>query len=163
MSSQDTLELCTTLAQDLWSAWVRAEQSRADTPGCTCKAPEHLLSSQPHEQEYPSVTHYTAGQEQHLKCTSLNSPFIFPPSGLTWRPWSLEANGKPSISSTRLSTRIHIVTVAALGMCHFSYSLRVQYWISHIPTTLRKRSRQRVLECIMAIVRNGNIMEKQEM
>lgn len=28
MSSQGTLELSTTLAPDLWSAWVKAEQSR---------------------------------------------------------------------------------------------------------------------------------------
>lgn len=28
MSSQETLELSTTLAPDLWSAWVKAEQSR---------------------------------------------------------------------------------------------------------------------------------------
>lgn len=66
----------------------RAEQSRAGTPGCTHKAPEHLLSSQP-----PGIE----GQEQHLKWTSPNCPFIFLPAA--WRPWSLGANAKSSISS----------------------------------------------------------------
>lgn len=79
MSSQETLELSTTLAPDLWSAWVRAEQ-------VPLGAPAKLLSTfSAHsllEQEAPSVTHYTADQEQHLKGTSLNSPFLFLPVAL---------------------------------------------------------------------------------
>lgn len=42
------------------------------------------------EQEAPSVTHYTAGQEQHLKCTFLNRPFIFLPVPVPEDPDHLE-------------------------------------------------------------------------
>lgn len=66
------------------------EQSRAGIPGCTAR----LLSTfSPHsllEQEAPSVTHYTVGQEQHLKCTSLNCSFIFLPVPLPEGPDHLE-------------------------------------------------------------------------
>lgn len=160
VQSRDT-ELRTTLAPDLWSAWVTAEQSR--NLGCTCKAPEPLLSSQPPGKEAPSETHYTAGQEQHLKCTSLNGPLIFLSVALPEDSDHLKQMA--SLLSRQVFHQDPHHYSGSKNVSHFlsvSQSEIVQYWISHTPT-LRKQFRYRVLEHFKAIVRNGNITEKQEM
>lgn len=94
MSSQETLELSTTLAPDLWSAWVRAEQRRYPWVHLQgSRAPSQLTSSW--NRKLPLHCRSRTVSKMHI----LQQPFHFSPSGLTWRPWPLKANGKPSISS----------------------------------------------------------------
>lgn len=86
MSTQETLELSTTLAPDLWSAWVRESEAEQVSLAAHLRLLSTFSAHSLPEQEAPNVTHQTAGQEQHLKYTSLNCPFILLPVPLPEDP-----------------------------------------------------------------------------
>lgn len=102
--------------------------------------------------EDPSITHYTAGREQHLKCTSLNSTFIFLPVAL---PEDLDHFKQMAslLSHQAFHQDPHCYSGSCWNVSHFLQSESAKMGLSY--SYLKKM--------IQAIIRNGNIMEKQEM
>lgn len=77
--------------------WERAKQT--GIPGCTSKAPEHLLSSQPPGTGSSKCNTSDCRSRTASQIHIPQLPFHSSPSALTRRPLPLRANGKSSILS----------------------------------------------------------------
>lgn len=102
-SSQETLELSTTRHQI--HGVPEWEQSRYDQLHLhRYRAPSQLVASWSEAAQGPEIgssgcNTLCCRSRTAPKMHNLQQPIHFSPSGLTWRPWLLKANGKSSISS----------------------------------------------------------------